>query len=369
MVCSALGAKRRASLNCDSPERTMELIYILICLFINALLASFEMAFVSVPKTQLRQLAKAGHKTATVILKLRENPERTLSVIQVGITLVGMISAAIGGAGAEESFSPYFERQFGWSESLAEAAAIIAVVVPLTLVNVVLGELVPKTIALRDPARISMLGARWINWADKAFSPVVSALEYATKGIMALVPKKRGGEQAEYIAQVEIGHLSQQTQQYVLNLVGVENRRVKDVMVPWQDVNFIQLSDSVDSVLAAVMRSGHTRLPVCRDEKVVGVLHTKEFIAMVGTGSQTWQEIIRPIIEIQENEPALRALRTMQDKRSHLSLVVSSQGQFLGIATLEDIIEEVIGEVFDEDDDGRIRKILMNRQRLRGRSR
>lgn len=344
-----------------------EILIIALCLILNALFACFEMAFVTVTKPQLRQLSNAGVRAADRILTLRENPERTLSVIQVGITLVGMISAAVGGAGAEETFAPVLEQSFGMSENMAEAAAILIVVLPLTVLNVVLGELVPKTIALRDPVRVSVIGARWITLADRLFSPLVSFLEKATKLFLLLLPKRKGSLAVDTPAAVEIDHLSKQTQQYVLNLVGVENRRVKDVMVPWEQVNTIQDSDPLEQVTAAVIRHGHTRLPVCREGKHIGILHTKEFIAMLATATEDWRTMVRPVIEVSESELALSALRKMQSKRSHMSIVVGTDGSPKGVVTLEDVLEEVVGEIYDEDDDGRVRKLISAQSRLRSR--
>ncbi len=168
-----------------------EIVIIGICLVLNGLFSCFEMAFVTVTKAQLRQMAKKGTKAASRILQLRENPERTLSVIQVGITLVGMVSAAVGGAGAEEVFAPAIESAFGISENKAEAVAIALVVIPLTFLSVVLGELVPKSIALRDPRWVTVKGASWISLADKAFSPLVRVLEGSTKLIMMLFPRRK----------------------------------------------------------------------------------------------------------------------------------------------------------------------------------
>ncbi len=348
-----------------------EIVIIGICLFANGLLSCFEMAFVSVTKPQLRQLARNGIAAATRILHLRENPERTLSIVQIGITLVGMISAAVGGAGAEEALAPYFEKQFAVSENVAEAIAILLVVVPLTLASVVLGELVPKTIALRNPVQISLLGARWILLAEKLFSPLVSFLELATKYILQLftrnAPPSPGLEGAPA---GEIDHLSKSTQQYVLNLVRVETSKIKDCMVDWDQVNVVREEDSPDQISETIINSGHTRLPVLRGAEVIGILHTKEFIALLSSSDKSWQSLIRPVLVVQSEDFALSALRLMQNKRSHLCIVKSStNGAPLGIITLEDVIEEIVGELYDEDDDGKIRHLLAESARWRSRPR
>lgn len=341
-----------------------ELLVVVICLTLNALFSCFEMAFVTVNKAQLRLLSKTS-RSASKILKLRENPERTLSVIQVGITLVGMISAAVSGAGAEESFAPILENRFGLSENQAEAVAILSVVLPLTFFSVVLGELVPKTIALRHPISISMLGSRWITLADKIFSPIVSLLEYSTKLVVRLLPKRQPSGSDSIRPDIEIESLSQPTQQYILNLATIENKKVADLMVPWKQVSLVSTTETRSSVVATVITSGHTRLPVVDNGQVVGLLHTKEFMAMLATTDENWQAITRTPLVVPSNSLALATLRLMQAKRTNLVVVQGDKGEALGIITLVDIIEEIVGDIYDEDDDGRIRKLLATNARWR----
>jgi putative hemolysin len=139
------------------------------------------MAFVSIPRSELRGLAKAGNLSAKRLLSLRENPERTLSIIQIGITLVGAIASAVGGAGASEILEPYFKASIGFQERVAEILSVVVVVLPITYFSVVIGELVPKTLALRNPAKIVLAGAKAFLVADRILSPFITALEWSTK--------------------------------------------------------------------------------------------------------------------------------------------------------------------------------------------
>lgn len=344
-----------------------ELVIVMVCLALNGLFSCFEMAFVTVTKPQLRQLAKEVTSPATKLLRLRENPERTLSIIQIGITLVGMVSAAVGGAGAEEFLAPFFERRFTMSENAAEGLAIAVVVLPLTILSVILGELVPKTIALRNPLRVSLLGARWIVLADRIFSPLVTFLETATKLILRLLPTRLGPDTPVDSSSLDVGSLSVPTQQYVANLAITETRRVREVMVSWPSVSKISLSDERGAVATAVIVSGHTRLLVVENHEVRGLLHTKEFIAMLATENADWHSIVRPVLFVKESEMALAALRLMQSKRTNLCVVLDDNAEPIGIVTLADIIEEVVGDIFDEDDDGRMRKMLATHAQWRKR--
>src|ERR1035437_1750694 len=131
----------------------MEWIVILVCLGLNALLAAAEMSFVTVTRSQIKELVKTGKASATVLLALRENPERTLSVMQVGIGMVGALAAAVGGVEAHQKIAPYFIAKFALSPQVGNFLSVATVVIPLTFVNVIFAELVPKTLALRNPIK------------------------------------------------------------------------------------------------------------------------------------------------------------------------------------------------------------------------
>lgn len=334
-----------------------EVIVICVCLVLNAFFAAYEMAFVAVPKPELRSVARKGSLNAKKLLKLRENPERTLSIIQVGITLVGAIAAAVGGAGASEQLEPYLTAQYGLKELHAEILAVVAVVLPITYLNVIVGELVPKTLALRNPLKIVLAGSNVLFVADKILSPVVTSLEWSTKKILKIFFREKLVLEQVSLSTIEIDALSPSHQTLMLNMAQIENKKITDAFVPWAKTNFIKKQDSVTDVLQAVFQSGHTRLPVMDENKIIGILHTKEFIAYRESGETHWPSIIRPSIHVNGSDSVLRTMRLMQDKKSHMAIVANEKQQLLGIVTLEDLIEEVIGEIYDEDDDGKIRKI------------
>jgi putative hemolysin len=335
-----------------------ELIIVAVCLFLNAIFAAYEMAFVSMPASELRALARKGNKNAQSVLGLRENPERTLSIIQIGITLVGAIAAAVGGLGASESLEPYFVSQFELSERAAEFLSIMLIVLPLTFLSVVIGELVPKSLALRNPRRIVLSGAQALIVVDRVLAPVISILENSTKLILRTLFKKQKKEENFVQSSVEIDTLSPVHQRFVLNMVNIETKQIKDILLPWDQVTKVNSSDSIDDVTSVVLSSGHTRLPVESDGYIQGVLHTKEFMTLRESGTFQWQSIVRPVLGVRVTDSALAVLRFMQERRSHLCVVFSLAGERTGIVTLEDIVEEVFGDIYDEDDDGRVRKIF-----------
>jgi putative hemolysin len=346
----------------------MEWIIVAICLGLNAVLAAAEIAFVTLTRSQARELVKTGKKSAQILMELRENPERTLSVIQIGISMVGALAAAVGGAQTAGTLSPYLRDNFGLSASTAYALAILALVVPLTFLSVVFGELIPKTLALRNPARIAIACAPWLMRLDTIFLPVVDMLEWCTKRVLTIFfPKSRATQMGTPVDNtVELDTLSSQARQYILNLVSIETKRAREVMLPWNQVDHVYFSQSIDEVEAVSLRSGHTRLPVIAEGQIFGIINTKELLALVKSGSPSWTQIVRPISKVNDSDNLLKSLRQMQEKRSHLSAVY--QGSTLvGIVTMEDILEEIIGEVYDEDDDGALRRILSAAGRLKSK--
>lgn len=319
------------------------------------------MAFVSIPRSELRALAKNGNGHAQTLLGLRENPERTLSIIQIGITLVGAIAAAVGGAGAGETLEPYIIQTFGISERTAEAISLILVVVPITYLSVVVGELVPKTLALRNPSKVVLSGAPALFVADRIFSPIITALEWSTQILLKTFFPRSQKDQTTESPTIELNEFSPVHQKFMLNMAEIETKQLKDIFLPFEQVSSVDVMSSIQEVLQTVITSGHTRLPVRLNDSIAGILHTKEFISLKESGETEWQQIIRPTLNVKPTDSALGTMRLMQEKKTHMAMVITPHGQVAGIVTLEDIIEEIFGDIFDEDDDGKIRKIYASK--------
>ena len=156
---------------------------------------------------------------------------------------------------------------------------------------------------------------------------------------------------------MELGLLSTQHRQYVMNLVDLERKRINEIYLPWDKVTAVDVRSVAGEVEGTVIASGHTRLPVLKEGQVTGILNTKEFAALRASGREDWGSLIRPVVELQADTPLLTGLRRLQERRVHMGVVYSGKER-LGIVTLEDILEEVVGEIYDEDDDGAIRRLL-----------
>lgn len=341
----------------------IEIIVIAICLLVNSVLSCIEMAFVTVSKVQMKQLVKSGSKAAARILLLKQNPERTLSVLQIGITLVGAISAAVGGAGAEDALGPYLRNTFGLTEEHAELIAIAVIVGPLTYLSVVIGELVPKSLALRFPVRFALNAGIILVALDKIFAPFVYILEISTRFFTQfLFAKLRPENIFDPSRDLDLDPLSESHKQYVFNLIDINKKSVKDIMLPWEQAITVDYSEHHYKVLDKIKASRHTRMPVIKEGKVIGILYTKEFVSESEVSKIDWTELIRMVLFLKPNEPILNALKKFQQNKSHLAVIIHEE-QPVGIVTVEDIFEEVVGEMVDEDDDPK--KLLSANSRIR----
>ncbi|MEZ4846062.1 MAG: CNNM domain-containing protein [Bdellovibrionota bacterium] len=309
-------------------------------------------------------MAKVGNKDATKLLMLRTHPERTLSIIQLGLTFTSAIAAAVGGVGIVGEIEPYISQHFGISQTLAKVIGIIVLVTPLTYLSVVIGELVPKTLALRHPTRIVMCGVpRSYSGRIEALSPICICPGMVDEKILDLFFHRERVPPLPEMS-IEIGELSPVHQKFMLNMATIEKRKSKISSCPGiMSTSFRKRIRS--RKLLMVVASAHTRLPVLENNRVIGILHTKEFNALKESGAISWQSIIRQMMKVQSTDSALGVLRLMQEKRNHMMVVFSPFGERLGIVTLEDILEEVIGDIFDEDDDGIVRRVFAARSRNR----
>lgn len=323
-----------------------QFVVILCCIALNALIAATEFAFIAISKPRLRKLAKEGHKSAERILKLRDNPERTLSILQLGITFVGVVAAAVGGATFYKAFSAWMQIHLEIGPTFSEILSILLFAIPYTYLNVVLSELMPKSLALRNPKWIIFHADRWLLFLDKILSPIVFLLEKSTKFSVKFLFSWVKHEEPETGEPVTVGsHLHY----YMLNLSKIEGKKLSDVMIPWEKADTIPKSMPIEEVKKFILEKGHTRIPVVEEGKPIGLLLSKEFMIFYEEGDPNWQALITPLIKLSASDRLTHGLRVMQSQRSHLSLVLKDL-QPVGIVTIEDILEEVVGEIYDEDD-------------------
>lgn len=342
----------------------LDILIVIFCLSVNAVFSAFEMAFVTFSNEDLDDLDESKAQIKRHLQIFKTNPERTLSVIQIGITLVGAIAAAVGGTGAVENLEPYLVDKYAITESVAEAISVTIVIVPLTYFSVVFGELVPKTIALRYPEKVLHFGTRIIYFIDKFLSPIVSFLEKSTSFILRMLGLDK--EEEEIVPEtVEVGNLPAYHRKFVYNLLGLKSKKVKSIMVPWDRVSFLDFADSDQDVMKMIREKHRSRFPVIDGDVLVGLFHVKEWNETVNGNLVPWQSILGPALAVSSEDKVLEVFLKMQEGNHHLAVVRSEEGEFSGIITIEDIIEQIVGNIKDDLERNKIStRLLSHRSKI-----
>jgi putative hemolysin len=317
-----------------------------------------EIALISLRDSQVKQLATKSKRGARVAL-LAENPNRFLSAVQVGVTLCGFLSAAIGA----ERLSIYLEPvliDLGLSDSLANVFALIGITLVVAYFSLVFGELVPKRIALSRAENIAMGSASIIDTFAKLFRPVIWLLSRSTDVVVrafGVDPNEtRNQISEEELLDLVAGHaaLSDEERDIVEEVFNASERQVHEVMVPRTEVDFMDASLTVAKAIALAIDKAHSRYPVVRgsSDEVIGFIHVRDLLdtSLVSPGGKI-QELVRNIMFLPGTKGILPALTEMRNQGQHVAIVLDEYGGTDGIITLEDLVECLIGDIRDEYDE------------------
>lgn len=337
---------------------------------INGLLAGYEIALASVSVTRLQALVHEGARGSQAALSMKQNMEASFAVVQLGITLVGAVAGATGGAGAEEDIAPNLQSWLGVTPGVAKSLAIAAVVLPLTVVTIIFGELIPKVLAVRNTEAVCLRFSPAMKWLSYTFWPIVWMLESSVKTLIRWVEHlwKRGeGDDRSKDSQLQelkmsaylarSSHLiGAQEERIITQAADLSHRPVREVMLPADFMSMLTASDRVADALISAHRDMHTRFPVTEQrgdpQAIVGYVNFKDMVAHLrfAPNEPTLQPIIRKIAEFPADETVARCLERLIRERSHIALVRDRSGQVLGMVTMEDMIEELVGSIEDEYD-------------------
>jgi putative hemolysin len=340
-----------------------EAVLIAILIFLNGYLAGTEIAVVTARKSHIKQMAESGKRNAKILLKLKEEPDRFLATIQIGITTVGVLASAIGGAVSVRVLEPLLKEVSIKTVSLAAGPiAIGIVVVIITYFSVIFGELVPKSIALMHPETIGLWTARTIDTFSKITILFVRLLTFSTALVLSPFGRKPFTERA-YVTEEEVKMLIREggkhgvfepTEEKILQSVfEFTDMFTKEVMIPDTQMVAIQIDKSPREILSLIEEEQFSRYPVFGKEPndVRGILYAKDFLTTLAkTGQIDIRKIMKPPFFVPETMKISLLLREMQKKRIHMALVVDEYGGISGLVTIEDLIEEIVGEIHDEYD-------------------
>ncbi|HWQ13917.1 MAG TPA: hemolysin family protein [Roseiflexaceae bacterium] len=338
-----------------------EIILILLLILANGFFAASEIAIVSARKGRLEQQAEQGSGGARAALLLAEDPSRFLSTVQVGITLFGTFAAVFGGAGLAE----VLQRQLELLPALrpyAAAAAPVIIALAISYLSLILGELVPKRLALQSAEGIAIFVAPLMQWLARLTSPVVSFLTLSTEVVLALLGRRNVAEQPvtedDIMALVREGAaegtVEAAEKDLIRNVFTFTDRPVRSVMTPRTQIVAVDIETPVPEVLRTIAESGYSRFPVYQGslDHIVGILYVKDILhAWADPASVDLRSLLRPPLHVLESQRASAVFQLLKQRRSAMALVLDEYGQVAGVVTLEDLLEELVGDISDEYDE------------------
>ncbi|MFN8411585.1 MAG: hemolysin family protein [Anaerolineales bacterium] len=335
------------------------LIAIAILLLLNGVLAMAETALLSVRKARLQNQSNKGDTRATAVLKLTEDPNKFLSVIQIGITSIDLLIGALTGA----TLGVWINSQLDKFPALEPYSGIIGLIVgvlPITYLSLVLGELVPKRLALRDPENISSIIAPPMIFFSKIFSPFVKLLSFSTNAILRLMGVTPSLEPPVTEEEIQLlidqgtqaGVFQESEQDMVEGIFSLSDQRVYSLMTPRTEIVWLDVEDSVDEIRQKIAESEYSRFPVRQDslETIVGIVKSRDLLVQSLSGAEIkLKDLIKPAFFIPETMFASRALEIFKEKGTELLLVIDEFGGLQGLITINDILEEIVGEIEFEE--------------------
>lgn len=337
----------------------LEIAIVVGLMLLNGFFAMAELATMSSRRIRLQQMAEAGNRGAARALTLSENPGRFLSAVQVGITLIGILTGAFGGSTLGARLGEVLNSYPIFAPS-GEEIAFVIVVVAITALSVVVGELVPKRIALLQPERIAAAVSRPIQILVLVARPLVWLLETSTALLLKVlrIPEKRTDtvteEEVRYaIAEgTEAGVIDEVEEEMIHGVLALADSSVASVMVPRPDVYWIDLADEKDVIEREIADCPYSRIVVARDGDIgrpLGVVQKKDLVGDLihGAGIRVEERLIEPVF-VPETMPVLRLLETFKSTPVHIAFVVDEYGDFLGVATLNDVLEGIAGDLGEE---------------------
>ena len=335
------------------------LIAIAILLLLNGVLAMAETALLSVRKTRLQNQFNKGDVKAGVVLKLTENPNQFLSVIQIGITSIDLLIGALTGATLGVWINMELER-FPALEAYSEVISIVIGVLPVTYLSLVLGELVPKRLALRDPEGVSEMVAGSMSFFSVVFSPIVKLLSFSTEAILKLMGVKASEEQPFTEEELHLlidqgtqaGVFEESEQDMVEGIFSLGDSRVYSLMTPRTDIVWLDVTDSIEEIREKVAECPYSRFPVRQDslETIVGIVKSRDLLVESLSGKDIdLKTLLKPAYFIPETMFASRALELFKEKNTELLLVIDEFGGLQGLLTINDILEEIVGAMEFEE--------------------
>ena len=338
----------------------MEILIIFFLTLLNGFFSLSEIALVSVKKSKMEHLAAQGNSRAQTVLKLLENPENFLSSVQVGITLIGIISGAYGGATLTDDLEKVLVN-FAFLGNYVHTVSLIAVIGSITYFTIVIGELVPKTIAMNNSEKIALVCVPIIKYFTFASFPFVKLLSISTKFILKLIGSKEAN--SDHISEEELkflllnagksGVLETEESEVHQNIFSFSDQTAKSLMKHSSEVEWVNANNTKEEIFSQITEFSHSKIIVSDGalENLKGYFRVKDFLEKYNDDSFLLEEIIEDPLFIVQNTPAFKIINSFRQTKQHFGFVIDEYGGLLGIITLHDLIEAIVGDLPDEEDD------------------
>ena len=345
----------------------VDLAVVVILILVGGFFAASEIALITVKRHRLAQLEEEGSRAARTARHLTEDPSQFLATIQIAITFLGFLAGAVGAQAFSAPLADVIRRVP--VDFIAEAASGIAFVVMtllIALASIIAGELVPKTLALNFPERFALLVAKPIGVLSQILHPVV----WLVSSMSLVLVRLLGGRerpQAGYLSTEELkmlvetgaeqGEFEEEEKEMIHGVIELAEKRVHEVMVPRIGIRAVNVDDPMDDILDTLVLAGHSRLPVFEEslDNIVGILYAKDLLPYLkgqgrANGKIDIRRLVRPPVYVPESKAVDELLHEMQAGKRHIAIVVDEYGGTAGLITMEDVVEEIVGEIQDEYD-------------------
>lgn len=338
-----------------------ELLIILFLIILNGFFSAAEIAVISSRKSKILQLVEEGVPWAKIVDQFKQEPDRLLAVVQIGVTLVGTMASVFGGAAAVQFLQPLLEKipiLQNWSQSIAFGIIVIT----LSYLSLVLGELVPKSIALTNPERVAAWVAKPLELLSRISSILVKVLTLSTNAILRVLGVEEN-PQTSFVSEEEVkyiikegadrGVFDETEHELIHSVFEFADTSVREVMVPRVKIYAIEVNTPSQEVIKALVESGYSRIPVYEGtlDNIVGILYNKDVIEVLAEGKPiVLRELVHKAYLVPDTIMISDLLSELRRRRMHMAIVVNEYGEVAGLVTLEDLLEEIVGEIQDESE-------------------
>ena len=342
-----------------------QLLLQLILILLNAFFAATEIAVISLNEKKVKARAEDGDKKAVKMLKMIEEPTRFLSTIQIGITLAGFLGSAFAADNFAEKLSGFIVETFAISDAhigAVNTAAVIVITLILSFFTLVFGELVPKRVAMKHKDKLAEAVCGTISGLAVVLKPIIWLLTVSANGVLRLFgidPHEKDEPVSEedivlmLDAGADEGSLNENDIEYIKNVFKLDGMTAEDVMTPRRSIVLIPQDAGSDEILATIEAEGYSRIPVYADsiDNIIGILHTRDYLLKHTRSGFKLEDVMFAPTFVPTTAHLDVLFKEMQKEHNHIVVVVNEYGETAGIVTMEDILEEIVGEIWDERDE------------------